>query len=67
MNNSGDIIATTISVIDWNKVTDLKELCLSNLYDSNNIVGLPVEAFNSLQHISESINSDADCFGTMVK
>ena len=49
LTNSKDIVATTISVIDKNKVIDLKELFLSNLDAINNIVGLPVETLNSLQ------------------
>jgi hypothetical protein len=67
MNNSGEIIATTIYVSDGNKITDFKELCLSTYYDINNIVGLPVEGLNLLQKVSEHIHSDADLFGTIMQ
>ena len=57
--NSKDIAANTISEIDKDKVIDLNELFLSNLDAINNIVGLPIETFNSLQQAAEAINSDA--------
>ena len=62
MTNSLDLVANTISVIDKDKVIDLKELCLSNLDAINNIVGLPVAALDSLQKLAEAINSDANLF-----
>jgi hypothetical protein len=65
MNNSRDIVANTISVIDGNKVIDLKELFLSKLDAINNIVGLPVETLNSLQKLGEAINNDGD-FSTLL-
>jgi ribonuclease PH len=60
LNNSKYIVANSISVIEKNKVIDLKELFLSELDAVNNIVGLPVETLNSLQKLAESINSDND-------
>jgi hypothetical protein len=67
MNNSRDIVANTISVIDGNKVIDLKELCLSKLDAINNIVGLPVETLNSLQKLGEAINNDGDFFNSIMR
>ena len=66
MTNTLDIVANTISVIDKNKVIDLKELFLSKLDAINNIVGLPVETLNSLQKLAEAINSDANFFNTIM-
>ena len=60
MTSSLDIVANTISVIDKDKVIDLKELLLSKLDAINNIVSLPIEALNSLQQLAEAINSDAN-------
>ena len=57
--NSKDIVATTLSGIDKDKVTSLKELFLSRLYAVNNIVGLPTEPLNSLQKLAKAISSDA--------
>jgi hypothetical protein len=67
MHNSKDIVANSISVIDKNKVIDLKELCLSKLDAINNIVGLPVETLNSLQKLGESINNDGDFFNSIMR
>ena len=58
MTNSSDIVADTISVIDKDKVIDLKELCLSTLDAVANTVVLPIETLNSLQKLAEAINSD---------
>ena len=66
MTNSLDLVANTISVIDKDKVIDLKELSLSKLAAINNIVGLPIETLNSLQKLAEAINSDADVFDTIM-
>ena len=60
------ILNNIISVIDKDRVIDLKELCLSKLYAINNIVGLPIETLNSLQTIAEAINSDANLFDTIM-
>ena len=47
------MVATTISVIDKDTVIGLKEcFVLPNLYANNNIVGLPIEASNSLQTLA---------------
>jgi hypothetical protein len=58
LNNSKDIVANSMSVIDKTKVIYLKELFLSKLDAINSIVGLPVETLNSLQKLAEAINSD---------
>jgi hypothetical protein len=60
-------VANSISVIDKNKVIDLKELFLSKLDAINEIVGLPTETVNSLQKLAESINYDSDFYNTMMK
>ena len=64
--NSKDIVANTIAVIDEDKVIDLKELVLSNLAASHNIVGLPVDTLHSLHKLAEAINSDANFFDTIM-
>ena len=66
LTNSRDIIANSISVIDKDKVIDLKELFLSNLDAINNIVGLPVATLYSLQKLAEAINSDANFFNNIM-
>ena len=66
LTNSKDIIANSISVIDKDKVIDLKELFLSNLDAINNIVGLPVATLDSLQKLAEAINSDANFFNNIM-
>ena len=56
ITNSRDILANTISVVD-------KQRCdISNLDAVETIVGLPIETLNSLQKLSDSINSDSNCF-----
>ena len=62
VTNSKDLVATSISVIDKNRVIDLKELVLSKLNAIHSIVGLPVATLDSLQKLAESINSDANFF-----
>ena len=66
LTNSKDILANSISVIDKDKVIDLKELFLSNLDAINNIVGLPVATLDSLQKLAEAINSDANFFNNIM-
>ena len=60
LTNSKDIVANNISVIENNKVIDLKELFLSKLDAIENIVGLPGETLNSLQKLAEARNSDSN-------
>ena len=67
MTNSLDIVANTISVVDKNKVIDLKELFLSKLDAIENIVGLLVETLNSLQKLAEAINSDSNFLNNTMK
>ena len=59
-NQSSDIVANSISVIEKDKVINLKELFLSKLDAITGIVGLPVETLNSLQQLAEAINSDSN-------
>ena len=66
MTNSKDIVANSISVIDKDKVIDLKELFLTKIDAISGIVGLPVETLNSLQKLAEAINSDANFFNTIM-
>ena len=66
MTNSKDIVANSISVIDKDKVIDLKELFLTKIDAISGIVGLPVETLNSLQQLAEAINSDANFFNTIM-
>ena len=47
VTNSKDLVVNSISVINENKVIDLQELFLSNLYAINCIVGLSVATLNS--------------------
>ena len=54
LTNSKDLVANSISVIDKDKVIDLKELFLSKLYAITNIVGLPVATLDSLPKTSRS-------------
>ena len=60
LTNSTDLKATSISVIDKNKVIDLKGLLLSKLDAINTFVGLPVATLDFLQTLAEAINSDAN-------
>ena len=59
LTSTKDLLATTISVIDKNKVIDLKELFLFQVYAIADIVGVPVATLDSLQKLAEAINSDA--------
>ena len=52
MTNSKDIVANTISVIDKDKVIDLKELFLSKLYAVEHGVVLPIETLISVQKLA---------------
>ena len=65
-NQSSDIVANSTSVIEKDKVIELKELFLSKLGAITDIVGLPVEVLNSLQQLAEAINSDSDCFNNIL-
>ena len=61
MTNSGDVVATSVSVIEKDKVKDFKELFKHTKLDAiTGIVGLPVSTLNSLQKLAEAINSDAN-------
>ena len=66
MTSAKDLVANTIPVIDKGKVIDLRELCWSKLDAIYNIVGLPVATLNSIPKLAEAINSDANCFNTMM-
>ena len=52
MTNSSDIVANTRSVIDQDKVIDLKELFLSKLYAVEHGVVLPIETLISVQKLA---------------
>ena len=59
LTNSKDLVPNSISVIDENRVIDLKELFLSKLDATNSIVGLPVATLDSLQKlVSNDLNFD---------
>ena len=61
MTNSGDVVATSVSVIEKDKVKDFKELFKHTKLDAiTGIVGLPVSTLNSLHKLAEAINSDAN-------
>ena len=64
--NSKDLISHSISVINNNKVTELKELFSTTLDASNTIVCLPVATLDSLQKLAEAINSDANLFNNIM-
>ena len=66
-NQSSDIVANSISIIEKDKVVDLKELFLSKIDAITGIVGLPVETLNSLQKLAEAINSDSNFFNNIMK
>ena len=61
-NQSSDVVAKSISVIDKDKVIDWKELLFSKVDALTDTVGLPEEPLNSLQQLAEAINSDANFF-----
>ena len=62
LTNSKDLIATSRSVIEKDKVIDLIELFSSKFDAITSIVGLPVATLNSLQQLAEAIHSCANCF-----
>ena len=67
LTNSSDVVANSISIIEKDKVVDLKDLFLSKLEAISGIVGLPPETLNSLQKLAEAINSDSNFFNNNMK
>ena len=67
LTRSEDIIAKSVSVINKNKLINLKELSLTKVDAINNIVGLPVATLDSVRKLAEAINSDANLFNNMLK
>jgi hypothetical protein len=67
LSNTLDIVANTISVIEDNKVIDVKELFLSKLGAIENIVGLPPDTLNTLQKLGEAINNDSNFYENLIK
>jgi hypothetical protein len=67
LSNTVDIVANTLSVIDENKVIDVRELFLSKLDAIDNIVGLPPDTLNTLQKLGEAINNDSNFYESLIQ
>jgi hypothetical protein len=48
LTNSNDLVVNSLSLVEKNKVIDVKELFLSKLESIDNIVGLAPETLNTL-------------------
>ena len=57
MNNSKDIIANSIRLVNKNEMKDINDILLSKS-DAAAIVGIAPDTLNTLQEIAESINND---------
>jgi hypothetical protein len=66
LSNTVDIVANTLSVIDENRVIDVRELFLSKLDAIDNIVGLPPDTLNTLQKLGEAINNDSNFYESLI-
>jgi hypothetical protein len=60
LTHSNDLVVNSLSLVEENKVIDVKELFLSKLDAIDNIVGLAPETLNTLAKLGEAINNDSN-------
>ena len=66
LTNSKDIVANSISVIDYNNVVDIMDLIgkINNIITV--IVGNPPLTMNTLEKISQAINNDPQFYNVII-
>ena len=64
LTTSNDMVVNSLSLVEKNKVIDVKELFLSKLDAIDTIVGLAPETLNTLAKLGESINNDSNFYGS---
>ena len=57
LNNSNDIIANTIQLIEGNELNHIFDIFLLKS-EASDIVGIPPDTLNSLQEIAQAIGND---------
>ena len=61
------MVVNSLSLIENNKVIDIKELFLSKLDAVEQIVGLAPETLNTLAKLGEAINNDSNFYNTLIQ
>ena len=64
LNNSNDIIANSIQLIDGNELNNIFDVFLKKTEEAD-IVGIAPDTLNTLQEIANSIDNDPDFFKTI--
>jgi hypothetical protein len=66
LTNSNDLVVNSLSLVEENKIIDVKELFLSKLDSIDSIVGLAPETLNTLAKLGEAINNDSNFYQTLI-
>ena len=64
LTNSNNMVVNSLSLIENNRIIDVKELFLSKLDAVEQIVGLAPETLNTLAKLGEAINNDSNFYST---
>jgi hypothetical protein len=67
LTSSNDLVVNSLSLVEENKVIDVKELFLRKLEAIDNIVGLAPDTLNTLQTLGEAINDDSNFYDTLIR
>jgi hypothetical protein len=60
------LLVNSLSLVEENKVIDVKELFLSKLDAIDNIVGLAPETLNTLAKLGEALNNDSNFYQSLI-
>jgi hypothetical protein len=66
LTTSNDLVVNSLSLVEENKVIDVKELFLSKLDTIDHIVGLAPETLNTLAKLGEAINNDSNFYQSLI-
>ena len=67
LTNSDDLVVNSLSLIEKDKIIDVKELFLSKLDAIENIVGLAPETLNTLAKLGAAINNDSEFYNKLIR
>ena len=67
LTNSDDLVVNSLSLIEKDKIIDVKELFLSKLDAIENIVGLAPDTLNTLANLGEAINNDSEFYNNLIR
>jgi hypothetical protein len=66
LTNSNDLVVNSLSLVEKNKIIDVRQLFLSKLDAIDNIVGLAPETLNTLAKLGEAINNDSNFYQSLI-